>query len=69
MDEFIAQAFQSLIGSGPFAVLALIVLYKQNKQVEAKDAQLQAQFGQLLAAFNAGTAALTEVKAELRDKP
>lgn len=52
----------------PFAGLALFVIRYLMQQVAAKDAQIVEQNKQLLAAFTAGTAALTEVKAELRSQ-
>lgn len=50
----------------PFAVLSYWVMRTQQAALAAKDAQLAALNEKVLAAFNASTTAMVEVRAELR---
>lgn len=66
MDELLKAVLPGLGAFGPFAVLAWWIINNQAKQLEAKDAQLVAINEKVLDAVKTGTAALVEVRAELR---
>lgn len=59
MDALFSQALSGLVGSGPFAILALVVIYMQFRQVE----RLQTH---LLTTVQSTRDALIELKAAIR---
>lgn len=61
MDSFFTQALSGLAGSGPFAILAMVVIYMQFKQIE----RLQTH---LLTTVQATRDALIELKAAVRSE-
>jgi hypothetical protein len=68
-DVELWKSVGSALGAfAPFAVLAWWIIKRQAEMIAAKDAQLAAINDKILDAFKAGTAALTEVKAELRSQ-